>query len=260
MKLHFQASPVETAQRALRELTKRYGQIERPTDTDVIVSLGGDGQTLKALQDGIRFKKPVFGLNFGHAGFFQNLYVQDEDLIQRIKTAEPNSLSPLRARAEFLDGSVRQSFAINEIHVCNHNRGEVIYLRFSLDGVERVPRLGADGLIISTTIGSTGYNKSARGPISALGDDLLLFTPNNAFTPDRMRANVIRPRPIVIDVLDAKFRMADIYADAALVGEGGTKIHIDLDTKHPYELLFDPGYGLHERIMRTQFPTSASGE
>jgi NAD+ kinase len=145
------------------------------------------------------------------------------------------------------------------VHICNHNRAEGIYLRVSIDGEERVPRLGADGLIIATTVGSTGYNKSARGPILPLGDDMIAFTPNNAFTPDRMRASVIRPHPIAIEVLDADYRTADIYTDSALVGEKGKEIHVNLDPAHAYELLFDAGYGLHERVMRTQFSAAMPG-
>ena len=205
------------------------------------------------MQDGIKCKKPVFGLNFGHVGFLQNLHNPDIDLIDRIAKAEPVTLSPLNFTAYFRDDSVRRDFAINEIHVCNHNRAEGIYLRVSVNGEQRINRLGADGLIISTTIGSSGYNKSARGPVLPLGDDMIALTPNNAFIPDRMRSAVIRPYPVTVEVIDSDFRQADLYCDTEKIGEGVTKIEAVLDTSTPYQILFDPGVSLHEKIMRSQF-------
>lgn len=253
MKLHFQASPSEQAQQAFRALTQRYQQEPDPSKADVIVALGGDGQTLHALQDGIRYKKPVFGLNFGRVGFLTNTHHEKDDLRERIAKTEAIELSPLQLKAEFTNGDIRTDFAINEIHICNHNRAEGIYLKVTIDGKERISRLGADGLLIATTLGSTGYNKSARGPVLPLGDDMIAFTPNNAFAPDRMRSSVIRPRPIVVDVIDPKVRKADMYADAHQVGETLCKATINLDPENRYKLLFDPGYSLHEKNMRTQF-------
>jgi NAD+ kinase len=255
MKLHFQSSPSPAAQQALRELSARYGQTANAENADAIVALGGDGQTLHALQAGLRLKKPVFGLNFGHVGFLQNLHREGDDLVERIANAEIIILSPLLVRAEFAGGDIRTSFAINEVHICNHNRAQGIYLRVLIDGEERVACLGADGLIISTTIGSTGYNKSARGPILPLGDDLIALTPNNAFVPSAMRSSVIRPYPIIIEVIDPQYRHADVYADTQQVGEEATRISTHLDKSSPYRLLFDQGYSLHEKIMRTQFST-----
>lgn len=62
MKIHFQASPAQAAQNALQELTQRYGQTPAPEEADVLVALGGDGQTLHSLQDGIRLKNRFLAL------------------------------------------------------------------------------------------------------------------------------------------------------------------------------------------------------
>lgn len=186
-------------------------------------------------------------------GHLQNLFQENVDIVTRIQKAEAVALSPLRLQATLLNGDVKTGFAVNEVHVCNLHRGAGIYLRVFIDGKERVPRLGADGLIVATTIGSTGYNKSARGPILPLGDDLLAITPNNAYMPDRMRSSVIRPFPIAIEVIEAQYRPADVYADSNHVGTCVQRVDIALDTDNPYKLLYDPGHGLDEKIMRTQF-------
>src|SRR5262245_34483405 len=120
MKIHFRASPAEDAQKMLVHMTQRYGHTKKVADADVIVSLGGDGETLRALQKGLKHNKPVFGLNFGHAGFLQNLHRENEDLITRIKNSEELQLSPLKIEAEDMKGKIHLAFAINEAHVCNH--------------------------------------------------------------------------------------------------------------------------------------------
>jgi NAD+ kinase len=109
------------------DLSEKYGAAKTPAEADVIVSLGGDGQALRALQTGIKFNRPVFGLNFGNVGFLQNLHHPNANLFNRIARAEPITLSPLKFTAYFRDGSIRSDFAINEIHICNHNRAEGIY-------------------------------------------------------------------------------------------------------------------------------------
>lgn len=254
MKIHFTASDAPEAQTAFLMFKKAYGQEEDPAKADVFVPFGGDGQTIKTLVLGIKHRKPVMALNRGHLGHLTNVFTETEGLVERIRAAEAVELSPLRINATFLSGDIRTDFAINEANVCHDFQGEAIYLRVFLDGVERLRKLGADGILISTTIGSTAYNKSARGPILPLGDDMLAFTPNNAFVPDRMRACVIRPAPIRIEVHDPTFRKAQMLADSRLIGTGLKEVSINLDTKNKFTLLFDRGYSLSEKVMRTQFP------
>jgi NAD+ kinase len=259
MRLHFQASKAGAAQKALRELTARYGQTKTPRSADCIVALGGDGQTLRALRAGMRYGKPVFGLNFGHTGFLQNLYREHEDLTARIAKAEAIELHPLGAEIRLVNGDIKKTFAINEILICNRNRGQAIYLRVAVDGKERVGRLGGDGLIVATPVGSTGYNRSARGPVLELDEDRIVFTPNNAFLPDRMRAFPMRPRPMTIEVIDPQFRVADVYADSDCVGRKAERIDIALDKTKSYRLLHDPDDTLHERVARMQFSMPGVG-
>lgn len=256
MKLHFFSSAAPAAQQLTQELIARYGQTEDLAAADVMVAVGGDGTTLQALQAAIPLRKPVFGLNKGHAGYMQNQADDVGDLLRRIAAAERVVLSPLTATVIDIDGNVKKTFAINEIHICNHQRAQAIYLTVSLDGLERVPRLGGDGLIVATTIGSTGYNKSARGPVLPLGDDLIALTPNNAFTPDRMRAAVIRPCRIDITVIDPAFRQAEVIADTSQLTTAARQITVSLDPSQKFTLLYDPGYSLHEKVMRSQFSTA----
>ncbi|MDD3371017.1 MAG: NAD(+)/NADH kinase [Alphaproteobacteria bacterium] len=257
MSYYFSASPAPQAQDAYKKFKNHYGQADSPADADCLISLGGDGQTIKVLQLGIAHQKPVMGINFGHVGHFQNIHKPDSDykyLDERIKEAEVVELSPLKVTAEFLSGDIVTAFAINEATICNDNStGQAIYLRISIDDIERIARLGGDGLIVATTAGSTGYNKSAHGPILPLGDDLLALTPSNPFEPAYQQPAVIRPRPIRVDVLTPDLRKAKVLADVNLLGLDTRVVDIELDPTHKYRLLYDKGYSLYEKVMRSQF-------
>ncbi|MDD3029025.1 MAG: NAD kinase [Alphaproteobacteria bacterium] len=253
MKIYFSASDAPEAQKALGSFTKYYRQASLE-EADVIVSLGGDGQATQDLLTAIKTKKPIFGINYGHVGHFMNARKGIKGLRERIRSAEAIELSPLRVEATFIGGDIKTDFAVNEVQVCNDNRGQGINLCVYIDGIKRIPNLGADGVMVATTIGSTGYNKSAHGSALPLGDDLLAFTPNNAYRPECIHPTVIRPKPIRVEVLDAPYRKADVYADSRLLGKGASDVRISLDTNKKYKLLFDPGFSLHEKVMRTQFP------
>ena len=67
MRFHFLSSKAEAAQEAMQMLAERYGQ-HPLSESDVVVSIGGDGQLLDCLGD-VGGKKPVFGLNRGTIGF-----------------------------------------------------------------------------------------------------------------------------------------------------------------------------------------------
>ena len=201
MKFYFQASHAEVAQEAFQVLSKRYGQQLSPAEADVIVPIGGDGEALKALQLAIEFKKPVYGINLGHVGFLQNIYRKNKNLEKSIRAAEATELSPLRVEAYLLDGSVKKAFAVNEVQICNHNRASIINLHVDINEKEHIKKLGGDGLIISTTVGSTGYNKAAGGTMLPLGDDIIALTPNNPFNPP-LKSETIRPGHILVKVLD----------------------------------------------------------
>jgi hypothetical protein len=70
-----------------------------------------------------------------------------------------------------------------------------------------------------------------------------------------MRSAVIRPYPVRVEVINPEFRQADVYSDTEKIGEAPEKIDLFLDVSTPYQILFDPGVSLHEKIMRSQFHT-----
>ena len=123
------------------------------------------------------------------------------------------TLHPLRMSAQTLDGKRAEAIAINEVSLLRQTR-QTAKLAIKVDGVERLPELTCDGVLVSTPAGSTAYNLSAHGPIIPLGAGLLALTPISAFRPRRWRGALLPHRAKVrFDVLEADKRPVSATAD-----------------------------------------------
>ncbi len=249
-KIAFVASDVPIAQEARTVLSQRYG--DTPVDqAEVIVALGGDGfmlQTLHATQD---VAAPVYGMNRGTVGFLMNEYQEDE-LPARLAEAEEEIINPLRMTALDSSGATHDGLAINEVSLLRAGP-QAAKLRITVDGRERMAELVCDGALVATPAGSTAYNYSAHGPILPIGSDVLALTAMSAFRPRRWRGALLPKKAVVrFDVLDAKKRPVMAEADSKSVRNVvSVEIASDPDIRH--RILFDPGHGLEERLIREQF-------
>ncbi|MGM0585772.1 MAG: NAD kinase [Pseudomonadota bacterium] len=249
-KIHFVRSEAPAAQRAWERLTARYGQTPREA-ADVIVALGGDGLMLETLQAGRRDPLPVYGMHRGTVGFLMNDYGEDR-LLERLRAAEPADIHPLAMTATCLDGEIRSAHAFNEVSLLRE-RHQAAKIRILIDGRERLPELVCDGVIVSTPAGSTAYNYSAHGPILPIGADILALTPISAFRPRRWRGALLPHQAgVTFQVLEAERRPVSATADNIEVRDV-REVHVALDPGITLTLLFDPGHGLEERLIREQF-------
>ena len=110
-KISFVAADAAAGQAALTSLSARYGNVP-PADADVIVALGGDGFMLSTLHETQKIEAPVYGMNRGTVGFLMNEYRED-NLVERLRQAEPAQINPLKMVAERMDETVAQALAIN---------------------------------------------------------------------------------------------------------------------------------------------------
>ncbi len=250
MKIAFLASESETAQEALKELTAQYGAVEAK-DADAIVALGGDGFMLQTLHRSQHLTVPVYGMNRGTVGFLMNGY-QADGLILRLQNAEKTVINPLEMRVECVDGSEHRELAINEVSLLRAG-SQAAKLRISVDGKTRLDELVCDGALLCTPAGSTAYNYSAHGPILPIDSDVLALTAVAAFRPRRWRGALIPKTSVVrFEVLEAQKRPVMADADSRSVKNvASVEIRSDAGIKH--KILFDPGHGLEERLIREQF-------
>jgi NAD+ kinase len=253
IRLSFTASPAPIAQQAATVLRLRYGDvlIEK---ADVVVAVGGDGALIDTLHQVLALptRPPVFGLNRGSAGFLMNEYAE-EGLLERIATAVPSSIVPLRARATDVDGrELPEELACNEVAL-RRMCGQSARLRITVDGEVRVPELVGDGVLVATPAGSTAYNRSANGPIVPLEAGLLALTPICPMRPRRWGGALLNRRVTVgIEVLNSATRPVAVTADQRQVVPVAW-VEIAEAPELSVSLLFDTGHALDERVLREQF-------
>lgn len=250
LNLHFAASNAPLAQASLADLVARYGDtpIEK---ADVIVALGGDGFMLHTLHMSQELAAPVYGLNRGTVGFLMNEFGID-DLVERVAAAELAVINPLKMRATGVDGEVRDALAINEVALLRAG-SQAAKLAISVDGKLRMAELICDGALVATPAGSTAYNYSAHGPILPIGSDVLAVTAIAAYRPRRWRGALLPKRAKVrIDVLEPDKRPVMADADGRPAGNV-VAVEVETATEIEHKVLFDPGHGLEERLIREQF-------
>ncbi len=246
----FRASRSAVAEEALATLQKLYGQSET-SEADVVVALGGDGFMLETLKDVRPLGKPVYGMNRGTVGFLMNEY-SEEDLPQRLSAAEEAVINPLRMRAGRADGEVIEGLAINEVSLLRQGP-QAARLRISVDGRPRMEELVCDGALVATPAGSTAYNYSAHGPILPIGSEILALTAVAPFRPRRWRGALLPKSALVrFDILEPGKRPVMADADGCPVHDVAW-VEVQSEPTVEHRILFDPGHGLEERLIREQF-------
>ena len=238
------------AQEAVEKLQTIYDQVS-PEDADIIVALGGDGFMLSTVHQFMEKGTPIFGMNLGTVGFLMNEY-SDETLLERLSKCEPIELHALSMKAKTINGDEFSALAINEVSLLRESR-LASKIRIIIDNVERMEELICDGILISTSAGSTAYNLSAYGPIIPLGTGLLALTPISAFRPRRWRGALLPENTVIrFEVLDPKIRPVSAAADFTEI-RNVVNVEVKQETNLFPKILFDPEHNLEERILKEQF-------
>ncbi len=252
MKFHFIASENPEAKETLKVLIKKYDQTKLEL-SDVIIAIGGDGMLLKALRNSIEKNKPVFGLNKGNVGFLMN-ELSFDNLENRIQTARKVKMHPLFMSAHKINGNICTELAVNEVSILRQTH-QAAHLKITVDKKERLNELVCDGILVSTPIGSTAYNLSARGPIIPLNANILALTPISSFRPRRWRGALL-PQRVKIRIEVLNFDARPVSATADNVEARDIKyIEISTDKTKKLTILHDSDHSLDERIMKEQFLT-----
>lgn len=250
LKIAFMASSAASAQAARGALVARYGT-HPEAEADVIVALGGDGFMLATLHRTRTLPAPVYGMNRGTIGFLMNAY-SESDLQERLGAAVEEVINPLSMVAVDAAGIEHRELAINEVSLLRAGP-QAAKLRIYIDGRLRMQELVCDGALLATPAGSTAYNYSAHGPILPIGADVLALTAMAAFRPRRWRGALVPKAAIVrFEVLEPDKRPVMADADGRSVKDV-VRVDIQSEPSIAHRILFDPGHGLEERLIREQF-------
>ena len=159
---------------------------------DLMITIGGDGTLLRSISFVRDLKIPVIGINTGRLGFLATL---NQDLLksklEKIIKGEYKIENRTLLQVTIENKNQKDEFpiALNEITVGRKNTTSMIKIKTSLNG-EFLNSYWADGLIISTPTGSTGYSLSCGGPIMSPLSQTVALTP---IAPHNLNA-----RPIII--------------------------------------------------------------
>ena len=148
-------------------------------DTQCVVVLGGDGTMLHAARLIVPHDLPMVGVNLGTLGFLteielQNLYEGLDCLLKDEFQVEKRSM--LKGTVIHHDQETYHLSALNDIVITRSGFSRIISLRIMVNG-KFLDDFSADGVIISTPTGSTGYNLSAGGPVVNPKANVILVTP-----------------------------------------------------------------------------------
>lgn len=160
--------------------------------TDFLFSIGGDGTLLQAITYVRDSEIPILGINTGRLGFISSVSAEQiddaiNDLIKNKYTIKERILLELITEKQLFK---EKNFALNEVAVLKKDTSSMIRIDAFVDE-EFLNTYWADGLVVSTPTGSTGYSLSCGGPIIMPGTDNIIITPS---APHNLNV-----RPIVID-------------------------------------------------------------
>jgi NAD+ kinase len=160
---------------------------------DFMFTIGGDGTILRAVTFVRASKIPIIGINTGRLGFLatiqkENISIAVELLLKKEYIIKKRTLLSVETSPK-IDSLASLNFALNEVSVSRKNTASMITIKTFLDS-EFLNSYWADGLIIATPTGSTGYSLSCGGPIVTPEAKSFVLTP---IAPHNLNA-----RPLVI--------------------------------------------------------------
>ena len=164
---------------------------EIPSKADLIIVLGGDGTLLSVARLTHPFDVPILAVNLGSLGFLTEVALPElYKTLEQVLKGESGIERRMLLNAFLLQGgkAVRDDFALNDV-VINKSAARIVNLEVHVNG-QYMTSYRADGLIISTPTGSTGYSLSAGGPIIHPSMNALVLSPICPFA--------LTNRPIVI--------------------------------------------------------------
>lgn len=198
-----------------------------PTDIDGVLVLGGDGTLIRAASALVKRKLPLIGVNLGTLGYLCEL--EEKDAFQAVDLLMEDNC--MIERRMMLNGygiksgkTAASGVALNDIVIHRTGALSVVSLIVYVNG-EYLHTFYADGIIIATPTGSTGYNMSAGGPIVDPKANMILITPINAHNLNS-RSIVIGAEDEVTVEIGRKRSQKDETVDVSFDGDNAVRLEV----------------------------------
>lgn len=156
-----------------------FFDVNKLKNTDMIITLGGDGTLLDMAQKTKNTGIPLVGINLGSVGFLTQIEKRNyEEMLLSIFHKEFDISNRMTIKADVIRNgiTINSVEALNDIVITREATGDTVEISSYING-SYIDSYNGDGIIVSTPTGSTGYQMSAGGPVSDPEADIILVTP-----------------------------------------------------------------------------------
>jgi NAD+ kinase len=219
---------------------------------DYILCLGGDGAMLRSIREHWRRRLPFFGINAGNLGFlmnapeqvFESPFPPDEVIFRQLPL--------LFIEMENMDGQILTAYAFNDSWV-ERSTSQSAWLEVHVNGISRLPKLIADGALVSTAAGSTAYARSMGASPLLADTPAWLLVGSNVMEPAHWKSALLsHDSHIEIQNLDNDKRPLVAYVDG--IPQGPVKsMKARLSRAATVEVVFLANRDMAEKIAGIQF-------
>ncbi len=204
---------------------------------DIVISFGGDGTMLNTAYDLRMTNTPVAGINFGKLGFLAEYEINGiEEFIKDLKEKNYITEERMALQAKCGKESGQELYAINDLVLDKGRWPKMIELTIQVNG-EYVTTFSADGLIVSTPTGTTGYSLSTGGPIVVPNADVITICPIAPHTLT-MRPLVVSADKVITVTMKSQHTSVQVNCDGQRVNYYEPPVTIEImKSNNPFQLI-----------------------
>jgi NAD kinase len=235
------------------EWARRFAEFRDNENPNCVLVLGGDGTMLHAIRTHWRRRVPFLGINAGHLGFLLNdsATILSGDFPPADLTVRQMPLIYVSVRSS--DGTEQQALAFNDAWL-ERSTSQSAWLEVKVNGDTRIPKLVADGVLLSTAAGSTAYARSMGASPLLADTPSWLMVGSNVMDPPGWKSALL-PSEATIELLsigEAK-RPVEAFVDGRSCGKVNS-LFARMSRIATAELAFCSLQDMAEKIARIQFP------
>lgn len=198
-----------------------------PAKTEGVIVLGGDGTLIRAASALVHSRLPLIGVNLGTLGYLceleeNNVFSAIDQLMEGAYIVEERMM--LEGYGIKAGEQVASGVALNDVVIHRTGALSVVNLIVYVNG-EYLNTFRADGIILSTPTGSTGYNMSAGGPIVDPKAGMILITPINAHNLNS-RCIVVGAEDEVVVEIGKRRSQKDETVEVSFDGDNAVKLEV----------------------------------
>lgn len=163
----------------LKHLVSFADDGEAVNNCDIVVAIGGDGSIIHAAKKAAVKNKPLLGINAGNLAFMAGIENNELHLLKNLIDNNYYADNRMMLTAEVYNESgsiVYSNVCLNDVVIARGEQIEMINLAVECDG-KRINSYSSDGIIVSTSTGSTAYSLSAGGPVMDPSIESIMLTP-----------------------------------------------------------------------------------